>query len=144
MENELIENKNWLSRNFKWLLTLSLLLFTVGITTLITVNVEGNILDFIQAYEDNPLYENAVEKVKLNKRVKETLGEIETLDKLAILEGTTNYSNNNNSVETTIRIKGNKAKAKMDISAKRNGTEWEYKKINIRINGTKEEINILE
>ena len=42
-----------------------------------------------------------------------------------------------------IRIKGNKGKGKMDISAKKNGNEWEYKKIKIRIKEPKEEIHII-
>ena len=32
----------------------------------------------------------------------------------------------------------------MDISAEKNGKEWEYKKINIRIKEPKEEIQILK
>ncbi|HKO78073.1 MAG TPA: cytochrome c oxidase assembly factor Coa1 family protein, partial [Flavobacterium sp.] len=54
------------------------------------------------------------------------------------------YSNNNNSVELSIRIKGNKGKGKMDISAEKSGTKWGYKKINIRIKEPKQEIQILE
>ena len=144
MDNELLENKSWWKRNWKWFLPTSIILFIIGIGSLVSASIDGNVADFAQAYSDNSLYEKALEKVKLNQRVKETLGEIEPIDKLAIIEGNTKYSNNNNSVETTIRIKGNKAKGKMDISAEKNGTEWEYKKINIRIKDPKEEINILK
>ena len=144
MDNELIEKKSFWKKNWKWVLPTSILLFFIGIGLLIQLSVDGNVADFAQAYSDNLLYEKALEKVKLNHRVKETLGEIETIEKLAILEGNTKYSNNNNSVETTIRIKGTKGKGKMDISAQKIGTKWEYKKINIRIKNPKEEIDILK
>jgi hypothetical protein len=47
-------------------------------------------------------------------------------------------------VTLSIRIKGSKGKGKMDISAKKNGSEWEYKTITIRIKNPKEEIQILK
>jgi hypothetical protein len=72
------------------------------------------------------------------------LGDLEPIDKLAILEGNAKYSNHNNSVELTVRVKGPKGKGKMDISADKNGTEWEYKKINIRIKQTEEVIQVLK
>jgi hypothetical protein len=44
----------------------------------------------------------------------------------------------------SIRIKGTKGKGEMDIMAVRNGTNWKYKKINIRIKEPNEEIQILK
>ncbi len=144
MENLIFINKSWWQRNWKWFLPTSSMLFIIVIGSLITASIEGNAKDYAQAYSDDSLYEKALEKVKANPRVKETLGEIEPIDKLAILEGNTKYSDNNNSVETTIRIKGTKTKGKMDISATKNGTGWEYKKINIRVKDPKEEIDVLK
>ena len=144
MNNDLIENRTWWKRNWKCFLPTSIILFLVGIGSIITVSIDGNAADYAQAYSDVELYEKALEKVKLNESVKETLGEIEAIDKLAILEGNTKYSNGNNSVETTIRIKGSKGKGKMDILADKKGQEWKYKKINIRIREPKTEIKILE
>ena len=79
-----------------------------------------------------------------NQRAKEILGEIEPIGKLAILEGDAKYTNDNRSVEITVRIEGNKANGKMDISAYKKGTEWQYKKITIRIKQPKEEIAIID
>ena len=141
MNNELIPEKNWFTRNWKWLVPTFLFLILCGaISTFISIE---NTTDVIQAYSDNSLYEKAIEKAKTNERVIEVIGEIEQIDKLAILEGTAIYSNNNNSIETSIRIKGTKGKGKMDIVADKKGTEWIYNKINIRIKNPKEEIQIL-
>ena len=140
MNNELIPEKNWWTKNWKWFVPTFLFLITIlGLFSSIS---NGNVTDIAQAYSDASLYENAIKKAKTNQRVLEVLGEIKPIDKLAILEGTAIYSKNNNSVETSIRIKGTKGKAKLDIVADKKGTEWIYKKINIRIKNPKEEITV--
>lgn len=110
---------------------------------LIGSSVAGNFKNFQKAYVDTSLYEKAIEKAKTNKRVIDRIGEIEPIDRLAILEGNEIYSNNNKSVEVSIRLKGNKGKGKIDIAPARNGTSWDYKKINIRIKEPKEVIEVL-
>jgi hypothetical protein len=142
MDNELIAKKNWWSSNWKW--SLPTLLFLLLFGFLLSSTIDGNITDIALAYSDNSLYEKAIEKAKTNERVLEVLGEIEPIDKLAIIEGNAVYSNNNNSVALSIRIKGNKGKGKIDISAEKKGSVWEYKKINIRIKNPKEQIQILK
>lgn len=144
MDNELIIEQSWWKRNWKWFLPTFIIMFLLVFGLLLSSSVDGNVTDIAQAYSDNSLYEKAIEKAKTNKRVFEVIGEIEPIDKLAILEGNAIYSNNHNSVELSVRVKGNKGKGKMDISAKKNGNEWEYKKINIRIKESKEEIQILK
>jgi hypothetical protein len=144
MDNELIVKKSWWNRNWKWFLPTIILVFLIGFGLILTSAIDGNMTDITQAYSENSLYENAIEKAKTNKRVLEVMGKIEPLDKLAIFEGNVIYSNNNKSVVLSVRVKGNKGKGKMDISADKNGTLWEYKKINIRIKNPKEEIQILQ
>jgi hypothetical protein len=143
MNNELIIEKTWWNRNWKWFLPI-LLLFLILFSFILSSTIEGNLTDIAQAYSDNSLYEKAIEKAKGNKRVLEVIGKIEPIDQFAILEGNAIYYNNNNSVSLSIRIKGSKGKGKMDISAEKNGTAWNYKKINIRIKGSKEEIQIIK
>ena len=144
MDNELIVEKSWWKINWKWFLPTFLLIFLLLFGLILSSIIDGNVTDIAQVYSDNSLYEKAIEKAKTNKRVLEVIGQIEPIDKLAILEGNAIYSNNNNSVELSVRVKGNKGKGKMDISADKNGNEWEYKKINIRIKEPKEEIQILK
>ena len=144
MSNEIIVKRSWWTNNWKWFLPISLVLFLVLFGFLLNSNTAGNRTDIVQAYSDNLLYEKAIESANSNQRVQEILGEIEPIDKLAIFEGSSVYSNNNNTVELSIRIKGTKGKGKMDILAVRNGTNWKYKKINIRIKEPNEEIQILK
>ena len=143
MDNELITTASWWKTNWKWFLPSSIVLFTIAATLLATTNIDGTVTDFAQAYSENSLYIKAIAKVNTNRRSKEILGEIEPIGKLAILEGDAKYTNDYKSVEITVRIEGNKTNGKMDISAYKNGTEWEYKKITIRIKQLKEEIAII-
>lgn len=142
MDNRLVIEKSWWQRNWKWFLPISIILFLVSM--LLTLNVEGNPTDILQAYSEDLLYKNAIDKANSNQRVIEVIGKIDDLDQLAILEGSSKYSNNNNSIILTVRVKGDKGKGKMDISADKNGTDWEYKKLSIRIKEPKEEIKIIE
>jgi hypothetical protein len=144
MDNELILNKNWWNRNWKWFLPTSLILLLLVTGSVMSSVIGGNIIDITQAYADNSLYQNAINKAQINKRVLEILGELEPIDKLAIVEGNAVYSNNNKSVTSSVRLKGSKGNGKMDILAEKNGTVWKYKAITIRIKNPKEDIKIIE
>jgi hypothetical protein len=144
MNNELIVKKSWWTSNWKWFLPISLLLFLLLFGFLLSSNIVGNITNIAQGYSDPSLYKEAIVLANSNKRVQELIGDIEPIDQFAILEGNTIYSNNNNTVALSIRIKGKKGKGKMDILAERNGTVWKYQKINIRVKNPKEEIQILK
>ena len=95
--------------------------------------------DLTNAYSDTELYNDALEKAKTNKAVIAILGEIEPIDKLAILEGQVSYSEDNTSVKSSIRIIGSKGKAKLDILANKVNTEWVYQTITIRIKQPKDQ-----
>lgn len=141
MNNELIVEKSWWRKNRKWFLPT--ILFLVGIVVFTFSGIDGDVADIAKAYSENALYEQAVEKSKTNKRVQELLGNLKPIDKLAIIEGNAKYSNNNNAIELTVRIKGSKGNGKMDISADKKGKEWAYRKISIRIKNPEEEIQII-
>jgi len=143
MNNELIEQKSCWKRNWKWLVPVSgIVLISVGI--FISSFMSGITTDFAQAYADTALYENALLKVNKDPKIKELLGEIGPLGNIAIFEGQTEYSNNNKSVNSTVRIIGKKGKAKMDIIADRINEEWKYSKINVRIKNPPEKKQTIE
>ena len=144
MNNELIVKKSWWTNNWKWFLPISLLFFLLLFGFLLSSNIVGNITNIAQGYSDPSLYKKAIVLANSNKRVQELIGIIEPIDQFAILEGNTIYSNNNNTVALSIRVKGKKGKEKMDILADRKGAIWYYKKINIRVKEPKEEIQILK
>ncbi len=132
MKNELVEKKSWWQKNWKWFLP-SITAIVVAVVLLFATLTGGNLGNFAQAYSDVELYETALQKASENSKVTEELGELEPLSKLAIIEGEVQYSNNNQLLETTVRVIGTKGKAAMDIVAERLKNSWDYKKITIRI-----------
>ena len=142
MDNELVEKESWLKRNWKWSVpTTILFVFILGI--FLTSNSPEGITDIIQTYNDNSLYEKAIAKANSDKRIVQSIGIIQPIDKLAIVEGNIVYSNDNNSVSLSVRIKGTKGNGKLDITADKIGTAWKYKKIIVRNKNTKEEIIVV-
>jgi len=132
MSNELIEQKSWWKKNWTWFIPVSGFLLLIC-PVFISSEIIGIGTDFAQAYSDTELYQDAIKKVKSDQKVKELLGEIELIDKFAILEGEVNYTNGNQTINSTLRIQGTKGKAKMDISADRIDGQWVFKRINVRI-----------
>ena len=143
MNNELIKQKSWWKKNWKWFITISGLVLII-ISVFISSGMGTISADLAKAYSDTELYENALEKVKSNQKVNDLLGKIEPIDKLAILEGTVHYTNENQTVNSTIRLKGTKGKAKLDISADRIHNEWNYTKIKVRIKNPPESKQTIE
>ncbi|MBC9798688.1 cytochrome c oxidase assembly factor Coa1 family protein [Sinomicrobium weinanense] len=143
MDNELIEHKSWWKRNWKWSMPVFGMLL-IAVYIFFSSGAPGVTSDIIQAYNDTDLYENAIKKAASDPRVKDLLGEMEPIDKMAIIEGQVQYSNNNNTVHSTIRISGSKGKARMDISANKVRNTWNYSKINIRIKNPPEKRQTIE
>lgn len=140
--DDLIEYKSWWRRNIRWIITL-IVIIAVAMVIFSTSKVGENTAHIAKAYTDVLLYENAFKLAKENEEVKELLGELKPMDKMAILEGSVKYSNEGNSVVTKVRVKGSEGKGMLDIFANRKGTDWEYEKINIRVREPKQTIIIL-
>lgn len=136
------KGKNWWKRNWKWLASLSV----ISVAIILLINSEfGKISsDLINTYSDTELYENALNKVKTNEQVIKIIGKIAPIDRMAIIEGNTEYSNNYQTVKSTIRIIGTKEKALMDIIANKMNGIWNYSKITIRIKKPIEKKQIIE
>lgn len=141
MSEEIIKNKNWWQKNWIWFLSVAIL-FTLIFCLSLNSNSKQGLISTAKAYTETELYENAIQKANSNQDIIHFFGTIEPLDQLAILEGNTNYSNNYNSVELSVRINGEKRKGKLNISAIKNGKDWEYKKISVRTKNPEKEILI--
>ncbi|TXE10752.1 hypothetical protein ES711_02260 [Gelidibacter salicanalis] len=132
MNNDLITNKNWWQRHKRWFVpTLGIVCLVIGLLISSGLGAIGS--DVTRAYTDPALYEDALTQVKLHPEVTKLLGTIAPIDKFAILEGQIQYTNDDQTVNSTVRINGSKGKAKLDISADRVQNEWNYKTIRVRI-----------
>lgn len=146
MNNNLIEPKNWWKEN--WRSTLGLAIVMLILLSYVFSSRFGDIVsDYTKAYADTTLYEIPLRKVRANKRVQETLGTIEPIDNMTILNGEVIYTDDNKAVKSTIKIKGEHGKAMLDIFATLENEVWSYKKITVRIKNPpekKETIPIVE
>ncbi len=132
MNNDFITHKNWWQRHKRWFLpSLGILCLVIGMVLSSGLGAIGS--DVTRAYTDPELYDDALNQVKLNTAVTKVLGDIEPIDRFAILEGQIHYSNDGQTVNSTIRITGSKGKAKMDLKADRVHNEWRYTTIKVRI-----------
>lgn len=143
MNNEVSEEKNWMRRNWKWFVPSSVIVVILAMVFVATCSVSGA-SDLAAAYKDEALYENAVKQSNENNKVVEILGTLEPVDNMAILEGTVKYSDDKQSVKLTVRVKGDKGKAKMDVVATKKGNVWQYSLIKIRIKAPEQEIIVLQ
>ncbi|MFD2917985.1 cytochrome c oxidase assembly factor Coa1 family protein [Psychroserpens luteus] len=137
MDNIIIQNKNWWQRNWKWLIPSTVIMF--GLLMFLFSGLGGAATDISKAYAEKDLYNNAFEKVKANDKASKVLGELQPIDNLAILEGSVNYSNDNKTIKSSIRIVGSKARGKLDIIADKVDDVWGYKLINVRVKQPKDQ-----
>ncbi len=127
----MVNQQSWIKRNWKWLLSL-IVLMILSLSLFFTLTA-GHLSDFTKAYLEPQLFKGAVELAQKNENVSELLGEIEPINKMAILEGDVVYSNQGNKVEFSVKIDGTNRKARIDVIANKNKNVWEYEKITIRI-----------
>ncbi len=143
MNTELTAQPSWWKNSWKWLIPMVGTIL-ISITIFFTSGMDVVATDLAQAYSNPELYENALQKANSNKQVKELLGELKPIDKLAILEGHVEYSNNNKAVNSSIRVVVTKGKAMLDIAANRIKEGWHYTKIQIRIKTPPEKKQLIE
>lgn len=98
----------------------------------------------VQAYADKGLYKDAIEKANLDQEVISAVGKIKPIDKMTILNGEVIFSDDNNTVHSTIKVIGEKGAGKLDITAKRENENWQYEKINLRFKDPLENRKIIE
>lgn len=142
-ENESLKEKSWFKRNWKWLLPM-VIIPVLGFTLLFSVISAGSVGDFASAFSDEKLYQNAIDKANKNVEVQNVLGTLEPVSNMGIVESTVEYTNTKQSVTLSIRVSGEKGKAKMDVVADKKGNEWRYTSIKLRIKEPKREIIVLQ
>ncbi|NMH29346.1 cytochrome c oxidase assembly factor Coa1 family protein [Flavobacterium silvaticum] len=127
--DDLILRKSWFRRSLIWLVPLFFL-----VTFVIVSGIRSSeFSDAAMAYTENDLYENALQKANANPDVLQKTGKLNPLDKMAIFEGNTKYSAHKDSVAVTVRVAGEKRKAKMDVNAHKVNGKWHYDLVQIRI-----------
>ncbi len=139
---ELIEHKSWWKQNWKRFITIVIILLLI-LGLISSLQIGETVSNTFKVYADPALTEKALEIAKENDEVQEYLGILEPIDKLAIMEGRVEYSNNNSSVDLSFRVNGSKGSGRIRIIADRNGDLWQYKNLSIGIKKLKKTIQII-
>lgn len=113
------------------------------VSLIINFSINSNSADIGKAYSETNLFENAIELANKNKSVIKEFGKIKEVDMLSIAEGNTIYTNNYNTVKSSVRIKSNTKSGKIDIYATKFDKDWLYEEIKIRIKNPKQEIYVI-
>lgn len=135
------QQKPWLQRNWIWLITIAIV---VMLTLFISSPIGTVVTDIAKVSAESKIYEDAWQLTSENKDIIKTLGTLESISKLDIIEGQVKYADDNDTVNMTVRVVGDKGKGKLDISATREGIDWDYNLIKVRLKNSKESIMILE
>ncbi|PTM04720.1 MAG: hypothetical protein DA407_12850 [Bacteroidetes bacterium] len=143
MNNDLIKSTTWWQKNWKWSVPTSVV-FIIIIVSIFLSGFGDTLGNYSKAYSDSKLYNDAIKIVRENNRVKETLGHIEDINNMTILNGYVEYADDNSSVKTTIKVSGEHGKAMLDIFAHLINDTWSFDALNIRIKNPPENKETIE
>lgn len=124
-----------MKKQLKWVIPV-ILFAGIGLYLFTSSGMGKVASNLAQAYADENLYSDAIEKANSDPEVIRTLGEIQAIDRMTILNGEVMFSEDNQSVNSTIKLKGSNMTGKMDIVANRQGEAWHYESIRIRYQDT--------
>ena len=141
--SSLLENRSWWNKNWKWIVPFFGIIL-ISVFTITTTDIGENTFDIVKAYADPALVDGALLLAQENNEVKQLLGELKPIDKMAILEGRVKYSNNDTSIDISVRVKGSKGKGRMRVFADRIIDKWEYREMIIGIKKRNKTIIIIE
>ncbi|MRH99374.1 hypothetical protein GH721_02415 [Kriegella sp. EG-1] len=130
------QNRLWYQKKRTWLLLIILICMGLFISTL-PKELPRNVAYLAKAYAEPEIAEGALAITQQNSEITALFGELESMGKFDMIEGSVGYSETGDSVAITIKVKGDKKekkiKANMDVLAQKMGGTWEYLSIQVRI-----------
>lgn len=143
MNNDTIQDKSWMQRNIRWFIPVVILVLILG-SALFSTASDAQVGGYAQALNDEALFQDALKQSQQNAEVTKVFGTLEPVGQMAIVESTVEYSDNNNAVNLSVRVKGSKATGRMDVVATKANNAWQYSVIKMRIKDPKQEIVVLQ
>ncbi len=137
-QNELIQEKSWWKRNWKWVVP------TGGCLTIIILFIiltGAAVFGITKAFSGTEPYQESIAKTQNNEQVIELLGEPIETD--GIMQGSINFSNNDGSANIRIPIKGPKGEGTIYVVGEKLDGIWNYSELEVRIDQNNETINLL-
>ena len=137
-QNELIEQKSWWNRNWKWVVPVGgcLTLIILFIAFLATV-----IFRATKMMSGSEPYQDSLTKAQQNEQVIELLGE--PIETVGIMQGSISFSNNDGDADIRIPIKGPNGEGIIYVVAEKRNDVWTYSEQEVRIDQNNEVIDLL-
>ena len=131
--------KGWFARNWKWVVPtggcLSIIIFVIILAGAMFTGITS-------LFENSTPYNEAMITLKNNPEVIALLGEPIEID--GEIKGAINIQNDSGNATFEIPVKGPKEKALYSVVAQKVDGEWAYLVLNIFVEDTEEEIDLLE
>lgn len=131
--------KSWFASNWKWVVPtggcLSIIIFAIILAGAMFAGINS-------LFENSTPYKEAMSTLKSNPEVIALLGEPIEID--GEIKGGLNIQNDGGNATFEIPVKGPKEKALYSVVAQKINGEWSYLVLNIFVENTQEEIDILE
>ncbi|KAF2341391.1 cytochrome c oxidase assembly factor Coa1 family protein [Flavobacterium tistrianum] len=135
--NELIQQKSWLNRNWKWLIPSGCLTLII----LAALFIGGIFYEVTSVLKDSEAYKESMLAVENNKLVVEKLGSPVETD--GMVSGTVTSNNNVRTCDVQVPLKGPKGKGTLFIVGEKRG-KWKYSEMSVYIENTNEKIDLLQ
>ncbi len=137
-QNELIEQKSWWKRNWKWAVPTG----GCGCLILIIILFIGGVFAGVNSlFTNSTPYQEALVNLQNNEQIIELLGE--PIEKDGMMQGSFNFSNGDGEADFSIPIKGPKGEGRLYIVGQKRNDVWTYSEMEVRIDQNNEVIDLL-
>lgn len=106
-----------------------------------SVFMNGNGADVTRAYQEKRVFEMAIEKVNADAELTKSIGKIQPIDQMTILNGESQF--NGNHLKSTIKVISENATAKLDLQATQSGENWTIDSLQVRVPKTRQTFKII-
>lgn len=129
--------KSWMARNCLWLVPVGCL----GLLALAAIFIGGILTVTMGGIKSTDAYREALVRARANPEVREALGE--PIEPGWFVQGKVNVSGPAGDADLSIPLSGPKGKGTLYLSARKESGQWEYKTLEVAVDGRTERINLL-
>ncbi|AOW20923.1 cytochrome c oxidase assembly factor Coa1 family protein [Urechidicola croceus] len=137
--NELVKEKSWFNRNWKWFVPVSGCLLII---ILFIFGIGAAIFGISKVLTNSEPYEYAIEQANKNQHLIDQIGE--PIESNGMMNGNISLKNKQGNANFTIPIKGSKGKGTLHVIAEKFDGDWVYEDLYVTINQTNDKVNLLD
>lgn len=139
MDNELIPQKSWWSRNWKWVVPVGGCLTLIIVVVILIASVFYGVTGMLK---NSTPYEEAFETASTNEQVLDALGE--PIEQDGIFKGSINIENDGGKADIEVPIKGPNGSAVLHVVGEKQDGNWSYSTMTVTLDGSGEVIYLNE